>query len=220
MFIVVIGGGKVGYYLVKDLIRSGQEVVLIEKDKRKCGQISDTLGSMVIHGDGCDPVLMQKAGIERADMVVAITGDDEDNLVVCQVAKNKFSVPFTIARANNPKNEEIFKILGIDATISSTNLILNLIEQEVAYKGVLTILPIQKKSGIEIVEITITRDSPAIDKPIKDLHTPVECIIAGVIRDNKWTIPDGNFVLRANDMVITLVKNEFLEQLKKILIRL
>lgn len=218
MFIIVVGGGKLGYYLIKDLINSGQETVLIEKDKKKTDRLSEALGSMVINGDGCDPSVLQEAGIERSDMIVAITGDDEDNLVICQVAKNKFNVPFAIARVNNPKNEEIFKKLGIDATISSTNLILNLIEQEVAYKGVLTILPIQKRIGIEIVEMTLTKNSPAVNKAIKGLNIPSECIIAGVVRDDKWIIPDGNFVLQVNDLVISLVKNELLEQLKNILV--
>lgn len=218
MFIIVIGGGKVGYYLVKDLINTGQEVVLIEKDRFKCQQAVTTIGNIVVEGDGCDPNILQKAGIERADIVVATTGDDEDNLILCQVAKNKFNVPFTIARVNNPTNEEIFKRLGINATISSTNLILNLIEQEVAFKGVLTILPIQKKFGIELIETTITRDSPALNKSIKDLNTPSECLFAGVIREKKWIIPDGNFVLMVNDLVITIVKSQHQSDIMKILL--
>jgi len=127
-------------------------------------------------------------------------------------------VPFTIARVNNPTNEEIFKRLGINATISSTNLILNLIEQEVAFKGVLTILPIQKKFGIELIETTITRDSPALNKSIKDLNTPAECLFAGVIREKKWIIPDGNFVLMVNDLVITIVKSQHQSDIMKILL--
>lgn len=216
MFIIIVGGGKVGNYLAIDLLSSGQEISLIEKNKEKCNQISEILGSFVIQGDGCDPSVLQLSGIERADIIVAITGDDEDNLIICQIAKNKFNVPFTIARANNPKNEEIFRQLGIDATVSSTNIILSMIEQEVAYKGIMTSLGI-KRGGIEIVETLITKESPALNKTLKELNTPSDCLIAGVIRNDNWLIPDGNTVIQVNDMLITLIKKEKFNVLKNIL---
>src|SRR5439155_5065118 len=118
VFVLVIGGGKVGYYLTKELIDSGHEVVLMEKDRDRANQIADEVGSIVISHDGCEGKYLAEAGANRADIVAAVTGDDEDNLVICQMAKHHFDVPRTIARVHNPKNEELFKHLGVDELIS------------------------------------------------------------------------------------------------------
>ena len=121
MYIIVVGGGKVGYYLTKTLVNEGYEVLLIEKNSRKADIYSERFGSVILEGDGAESTTLEAAGIGRADVVIAVTGEDEDNLVICQTAKKRFNVPRTIARVNNPKNEEIFKKLGIDVTVSSTN---------------------------------------------------------------------------------------------------
>jgi trk system potassium uptake protein TrkA len=131
MYIVVIGGGRVGYYLTRALLEQGHEVLVIEKNATVCEIINEELGSICIRGDGCEISTLAEAGTERADMLVAVTGDDEDNLVSCQVAKQKFNVPKTISRIRNPKNETLFKKLGIDITISSTNLLMEAIEEAV-----------------------------------------------------------------------------------------
>src|SRR5450756_1174488 len=125
MYIVVAGGGKVGFYLAKGLVNEGHELAIIERDRRKCEQIQEDLGSVVVRGDAAEAATLAEAGASRADVVVAVTGDDEDNLVICQMAKRKFQVQRTIARINNPKNERIFKLLGIDATVSSTEVIMS-----------------------------------------------------------------------------------------------
>src|SRR5215208_3178216 len=130
MFVLVVGGGKVGYYLTKELIESGHEVALMEKDRGRADQIADEVGSVVIGHDGCEGKYLQEAGANRADIVAAVTGDDEDNLVICQMAKHHFDVPRTIARVNNPKNERLFRHLGVDEIISPTRMILGSIEQD------------------------------------------------------------------------------------------
>ena len=129
MYIIVAGGGKVGYYLTRELLTKGHEVVLIELLSRKVTALSATLGDVVLEGDAADASTLEQAGVVRADLVIAVTGHDEDNLVICQMVKRKFNVPRTIARINNPKNERIFKRLGIDSTVSTTNLVLAAIEQ-------------------------------------------------------------------------------------------
>ena len=131
MFVLVVGGGKVGYYLTKELIESGHEVVLMEKDRARAAQIADELGSIVVPHDGCEGKYLGEAGSNRADIVAAVTGDDEDNLVICQMAKHHFDVPKTIARVNNPKNEELFRHLGVDEIISPTRMALGSIEQDI-----------------------------------------------------------------------------------------
>jgi len=131
VFVLVVGGGKVGYYLAKELLDSGHEVALMEKDPDRARQIADEIGSIVIAHDGCEGKYLGEAGANRADAIAAVTGDDEDNLVICQMAKHHFDVPRTIARVNNPKNEALFRHLGVDELISPTRMILGSIEQDI-----------------------------------------------------------------------------------------
>ena len=132
MYVIVIGGGKVGYYLTKHLIERGYEVTLIEKDSRRAEALTSQLGEVVMVGDGDEMAFLATTGMERADVVVAVTGDDEDNLVACQLAKRKFNVPRTVARVNNPSNVQIFKTLGVDVAVSATEVLLDLLERELA----------------------------------------------------------------------------------------
>src|SRR5437762_6808202 len=131
MFVLVVGGGKVGYYLSKELVESGHEVVLMEKDHARAEQIEDEIGSIVLAHDGCEGTYLAEAGANRADIVAAVTGDDEDNLVICQMAKHHFDVPRTIARVNNPKNEDLFRHLGVDEIISPTVMAIGSIQQDI-----------------------------------------------------------------------------------------
>ncbi|MBE0415482.1 MAG: TrkA family potassium uptake protein, partial [Dehalococcoidia bacterium] len=154
MYIIVVGGGKIGFYLTAALLNEGHEVLVLEKDARRCEFICEQLGSVVVHGDGCEARTLAEVGTERADMFIAVTDEDEDNLIACQVAKHKFKVPRTIARINNPKNEKLFKKLGIDVTVSSVNLILEHIEEEVPTHPLIHLLTL-KGGGLEIVEVKI-----------------------------------------------------------------
>ncbi|TMC10288.1 MAG: TrkA family potassium uptake protein [Chloroflexi bacterium] len=132
MYAIVIGGGKVGYYLARDLLERGEEVLLLEKDTARSEWLSSQLGSVVLTGDGDEMSFLSTTGMERADVVLAVTGDDEDNLVALQLAKKRFNVKRTIARVNNPANVRIFKILGVDEAISATELLLSAMEEEIA----------------------------------------------------------------------------------------
>src|SRR3954467_2607251 len=168
VFVLVIGGGKVGYYLTKELIDSGHEVVLMEKDHDRADQIADEIGSIVIAHDGCEGKYLAEAGANRADIVAAVTGDDEDNLVICQMAKHHFDVPRTIARVNNPKNEELFRHLGVDEIISPTRMILASLEQDIPVHELLHIA--QLRGGeLDLVEAQIGEDSPAIGRKPNDI---------------------------------------------------
>ncbi len=140
MYVIVAGGGKIGHYLSRALVDAGHEVLLVEKDKARADYLAEELGEAVALGDACEVRTMREIGMERADVVVAVTGDDEDNLVICQMAKLKFNVPRAIARVNNPENEDIFQRLGIDTTVSSTKIIFNLIEQQIETNEVKAIL--------------------------------------------------------------------------------
>ncbi len=208
MYIVVIGGGRLGYYLTKALLDEGHEVLAIEKDATICEAVTDELGSVCIRGDGCETATLNEVGTGRADMLIAVTGDDEDNLVACQVAKHKFNVPFTIARIRNPKNETIFKKLGIDATVSSTNIILEYIEQEVPTHPLMHLLTIRDK-GMEIVEVKIPPESTTVGKPVKELSLPPESKLSLIIRKRqKPLIPRANTILQAEDQIIAVTTPE------------
>ncbi len=207
MYVIVVGGGKVGYYLAKELVEDGQEVLLIEKDGAKCERIAEELGDVVLRGDGCEATTMAMAGFGRADMVIAVTGDDEDNLVSCQVAKVKFSVPRTIARINNPKNKEIFRRLGIDTTISATAAILAQIEQELPTHPLIPLLTLT--GGLEIIGLKIPPTAAVVGKSIRDLMLPHQSLIALIIdRAGVPSVPTSETVLRAEDEVVAVTRTE------------
>lgn len=208
MYILVVGGGKVGYYLAKQLVSEGHEVLVIEKDAKKCEQIAEELGSIVLRGDGCEASTLADAGTGRADMVIAVTGDDEDNLIVCQVAKRLFHVGRTLARINNPKNETIFRKLGIDFTISSTNVILEHIEHELPSHPLIRLFNL-KNVGLDIVEIKIGPDSPVVGKSLREITLPRDCRLALVInRQLGAIIPTGDTVLSPHDEILAVAKPE------------
>lgn len=208
MYIIIVGGGRVGYYLAKALLGEGHEVLLIEKEAAICETITDELGSVCLRGDGCEAATLAEAGTNRADLLIAVTGDDEDNLVACQVAKHKFKVPRTIARIGNPKNEVLFKKLGIDVTISSTNIILENIEAQVATHPLTHLLKIREQN-LEIVEVRIPPDSPAVNKPLKELSLPSASQLCLIIRQGqKPIIPTLNTIIQGGDQIIAVTTPE------------
>lgn len=209
MNIVVVGGGKVGYYLVKKLVNDGHTVALIEKDRARCEQIASGIDTMVINGDGCDISILEQAGIARTDVFAAVTGSDEDNFVACQLAKTGYNVLRTVARVNNPNNEAIFSELGVDVPVNSTTIIAKIVEEEVSLDDFINLLSF-KKGNISLVRVDISEDSPAIGKMIKDIALPPDSVLVSIIRGGDIIAPKGETVLaRGDDVVaITSVGNE------------
>ncbi len=206
MFVLVVGGGKVGYYLTKELSESGHEVVLMEKDRGRADQIADEIGSIVVAKDGCEGSALAEAGANRADVVAAVTGDDEDNLVICQMAKHHFSVPKTIARVNNPKNEPLFKHLGVDELISPTRMILGSIEQDIPVHELLHLAPLS--GDFELIEAHLDEGSPAVGRNPRDIDLPDGCAIVAIVRDDTAQAVRADTVLRAGDRVIATGRPE------------
>ncbi len=214
MYIIVVGGGRVGYYLTKALLEDGHVVLLVEENANICGNINEELGSICLRGDGCEAATLEEVGAGRADMLIAATGDDEDNLVACQVAKHKFNVPRTIARIRNPKNEAFFKQMGIDVTVSATNIILEHIEEEVPTHPLTHLLSIED-NGLELVEIKITPESTSVGKTVRELSLPQGSELSLVIRkDGKHRVPTSNTTIRAGDRIIALTTPELEEPLR------
>ncbi len=217
MYIIVIGGGKVGYHLAKALLAEGHEVLVIEKDRGRVEFICSDLGSICLLGDGCEATTLAEAGTARADMLIAVTGDDEDNLVSCQVAKHKFKVPRTIARSSNPKNETLFRMLGIDVTVSSTNVIMESIQQEVPTHMLTHLLNIQDR-GLELVEIKIPADAKSAGEKIKDIALPSGSILALIIRrDQRPQMVTQDTIIQTGDQIIALTTSDTEEELKSAL---
>jgi trk system potassium uptake protein TrkA len=217
VYIIVVGGGKVGYYLTKTLLNEGHEALLIERDVNKVETYSDRFGSVVLAGDGAEASVLAAAGAARADVVIAVTGEDEDNLVVCQVAKAKFHVARTIARVNNPKNEQLFRLLGIDVTVSQTNYILNLIEQAIPERNFIHLLSL-RHADLAIIEATISKDSPVVNKAIEDIELPVDCVITAIARGADLIVPRGSTEILPGDDIIAVTHREEEDELRRLLI--
>lgn len=211
MNIIIVGGGKVGYYLTKTLLPYKHKVTVIEPQKELCEKIADQLNIAVVNGDGTNIDDLSSCGADKADIFIAVTGRDEDNLIACQLAKRNFGVKRTIARVNNPKNITVFERLGVDMAVSSTSIIADLIEQEVDYNGMKTLMKL-KNGKIALSEILITAGSPVCNKSLKDIDIPRDCILVSVIRDEEVVIPNGFTVLHEGDYVIAVSSQE--DQLK------
>jgi trk system potassium uptake protein len=207
MYIIIVGAGKVGFYLTKHLLSAGHEVAVIEKNPKKVENIINDLGGIAVQGDGSDAGPMQEAGMNRADIVVAATGDDEDNLIVCQMAKKKFGVKRTIARINNPKNEHIFSVLGIDTTVSYVDALVAQIEREIPAHSLIHLLTL-RDVDVSFIEKQISPSAAVVGKAINDLHLPEHFLIALVIRGDEAIIPKGTTVFEAGDEVVAVTSRE------------
>lgn len=207
MYIVVVGGGKVGYHLTKSLLGEGQEVLVIERDSGKADRITRDLGATVITGDGAEVSILEMAGLERADVIAAVTGHDEDNLIIAQVAKGRFNVPRTVARINNPRNEFIFSKLGIDATVSATQIILSVIQQSIPKHPFVHLLTMQE-GGVEFVELQLTETSPATGHRAGEIDLPADTALPLLIREGKPVVVQADTPLRAEDSLIAVTTQE------------
>lgn len=217
MYLIVVGGGKVGYYLTKTLLSEDHEVLLIEREPGKVENFSERLGNVVLHGDGAEAAVLARAGAARADVVIAVTGEDEDNLVICQMAKQKFDVSRTIARVNNPKNEQLFRLLGIDVTVSQTNFILNLIGQAIPERSFIHLMNL-RYAGLAIVEASITERSPVANHMISEIDLPVSCAIAAIARGNRVIVPESDTVIEVGDEIIAVTHLSQEEELRSLLV--
>jgi trk system potassium uptake protein len=215
MFLIIAGGGSIGYHLLKHQLTELNEVILIEKDPARCKCITEDLGNLVILGDACDPAILEKAGIARADMVVATTGRDQDNLVICQIARKKYHIPHTLALANDPANLDLYKKLGVDAAVSAVDTILKRIELNIAIQE--NIATIAKEGNAQIVRANLYLDSPAVGKTLADLVLPERAVISAVIRDDEMQSLTPDFRMQSDDVIIAITPENSFEDLKNVL---
>ena len=209
MYILIVGAGKVGYSLAQRLIQDNHSVALIEKDKSVCEEMTRQLDILVINGDGCSLAVLKEAGIERSDVVAAVTGDDEDNLIICQLAKERFSIGRTVGRVNDPKNEHIFFELGVDIPINATTIIAKIIEEEVSFSDFVNLLSF-KRGKLAIVRVDLPEDAPVINQKLEDIQLPPDSVLVSILRGEEVIVPRGDTILESGDDIIalTMVGNE------------
>ena len=224
MNIIVIGGGKVGFYLCKTLIEHGHQPLIIEKNKQTCEYLSNQLDISAINADGSTIEALTSANASKADSVIAVTGQDQDNLISCQLAKKIFHVPKTVARVNNPKNAEVMKKLGVDIPISSTDNIARLLEREVdtaRIKSLLSGLNLQKVKSLlslnrgeaSLCELMIPDNYVLSGKRLFELDIPEDAVIAAIFRQDKLIIPRGNAQIISGDKVLVIAKDRIIHEL-------
>lgn len=205
MYAIVIGGGKVGLNLTRELLAKGHEVTLVESSRMRYLAIEDELEHSAQYGDGTELWVLERAGIQRADLVVAVTGDDEDNMLVCQVAKEKYRCDHIIARVNNPRNYSHFKLLGIQPVVSATDLILRLIEHEVPRYGLVHLLALEEE-GLEIIELEVAPESPVVGRALSGIAMPDGSLFISVLRDGSGFVPKADTVIEAGDRVLLVLE--------------
>ena len=217
MYLIVVGGGKVGFYLTQTLLAEGHEVLLIERSPERAAEILEQLGSAVVAGDGAEAATLQAAGAARAEVVVAVTGEDEDNLVICQMAKLKFHVGRTIARVNNPKNEQLFRLLGIDVTVSQTNYILSLIEQAIPDRSFVHLLSLSH-ADLAVVDAKISATSAVAHRALGEIVLPADTIITAVARGAHLFVPSAATELLPGDDIIAVAHRDREDELRRLLV--
>lgn len=209
---IIIGGGKIGYHLLKTLSSSKYEVTLVEKKKDVCEKIAGEVDADIICGDGTDLEILKDAGIEDANVIAAVTGTDEENLVICQIAKISFDIARTIIRVNNPKNIEMFKKLGVDKIVCSTQVIANLIEYEFDKENLKVIQALERGSML-LVEISVEKQNPWRNCMIKDIDLPHESVVVSVLREDNVIFPKGDTQILFGDKILMITNKNTISDL-------
>jgi trk system potassium uptake protein TrkA len=204
VYAIIAGAGKVGRNLASELINKDHEVTLIESYRPAYLAIEEEFEHAVQYGDATELWVLERAGIQRADLVIAVTGDDEDNILVCQVAKEKYLCDRVIARVNNPRNHDHFRLLGIMPAVSATDLILRLIEHEVPRYGLVHLLALEEER-LEIIELEVADDAPTVGEKVADIELPEGSLIISVLRGGTGFVPKADTTIEAGDEVLLVL---------------
>ncbi len=217
LYVIVVGGGNVGVQLCKRLIARGHEVVLMEKDARQAQKLGNLIGDEnVVHGDGCDLITQRSTGFNRADIVVSVTGEDEDNLICCQLAKEVWKVKRVVARVNDPSHETVFRELGIDDTVSATGIIFSLIDQQISSDELIPVGHLHK-GHVEVVESVLSERSPLLGRAVRDIALPQGSFIVSIFRDGVATQVTGDSTFSVGDTVVAMVPIVRADELRAVL---
>jgi trk system potassium uptake protein len=204
MYVVIAGAGKVGWNLARELMAKGHEVTVIESERARYLTVEQELEHAIQYGDATELWVLERAGINRADLTIAVTGDDEDNLLICQIAKEKYLCSRIIARVNNPRNRQYFELLGIQPAVSATDLILRLIEHEVPSYGLVHLLDLRDEQ-LEIIEVEVGQGAPAAGRRVSDVELPDGSLIISVLRNGRGFVPSAETVIDPGDEVLLVL---------------
>jgi trk system potassium uptake protein TrkA len=219
MYVLIAGGGKVGANVARTLMRLGHEVTLIEQRSGRFGQLEEEFEHQVQHGDATELHVLEHAGIARPpDIVLALTGDDEDNMVICQIAQARYHVPKVIARVNDPRNQAHFDLLGISPTICATSSVMALVEHEVPEHDLIHLLELRKEN-LEIVEVQIDKASPSAGKRVESLSLPEGARLISVMRNGQAEIAVGSTELQPGDQVLAILQPGKEDELRRVLLK-
>jgi trk system potassium uptake protein TrkA len=219
MYVIVAGGGKVGANLTRSLLRLGHEVTLVEQRRQRFEVLEEEFEHQVMNGDATELHVLELAGIARPpDFLIAATGDDEDNIVICQLGREKYGVPKVIARVNDPRNQPHFDLLGISPTICATSGLLALVEHEVPEHDLVHLLELRKEN-LEIVEVQIDKGSPCAGKLLEGLALPDGSQVISIVRDGQAQIASGTTRLEPGDQVLAILQPGKEDELRRILLR-
>ncbi|MBR5485371.1 MAG: NAD-binding protein [Oscillospiraceae bacterium] len=213
MRVIIVGAGKVGYYLAKTLMEHGHSPYIIEKDKQRCTHVANTLDVVVFHGDGSTMEMLEMAQADHAEAIVSVTGLDQDNLIACQLAKQVFNVPKTVARVNNPKNAQIMKKLGVDIPVSTTDSISHLLEREIDTSAMKQLLSLNRGEAA-VYEIEVPKNYKMSGIRLMELRLPEESVIASITRDGQLIIPRGNTQIIGGDKLLIIAADKVIFDLK------
>ncbi len=215
--IIVAGGGKLGAALARDLVEAGQEVVVLECNRRKAQVLEDQLGSSVLLCDASEGRWLRAAGVQRADLLIAVTGHDEDNIVICQLGRALSNGRLrTIARVNNPKNGDTFRLLGIEALVDATDLVMATIEEDVRVSPAIHLVRL-RSAGLDLVEFPVMTGSPAVGRPLRELRLPKDgYLISVILRGSEAVFPSADTVLQAGDAVVAVVSSARERELREL----
>lgn len=219
MRVIVAGGGKVGYYLAKTLLDRRHQVTIIEQDEGRCRFLAEQLNALVLRGDATDPALLADAGAHEAETLAAVTGKDEENFLICQLARRKFAVKRVIARASNPKNQRVMRELGIDLVVSSTSIIADLIERELATQAIHTLLTFHH-GEMTLLEVDLPSGAPAVGRRVREMaHSlPADSVLVALIRGDQVIFPRGETRLQAHDAVLAVTTHNSEPALRAVLL--
>ncbi|MBI3406517.1 MAG: NAD-binding protein, partial [Acidobacteria bacterium] len=216
LYAIIVGGGRVGYFLARDLMENNIEVAIIESSKEIYDLVSTQVECPVIFGDGSSTSVLRQAHAERCNVFVAVTNHDHDNLIACQIAKQQFGVPKTIARVKNPKNEAVMQVLGVDITVSSTSIITGVIQSELPHTRMRQLLNLHA-GNLEMMEYRLDKTSPVVGKHLRELELPPACNIVTIFRNGDAIVPRGETQLSDGDKVLVLVKMSVEAELRKMM---
>ena len=204
MYVIIAGAGKVGWNLARELIEKGHEVTLLEQNRARFLQVEQELEHRIQYGDATELWVLERAGVQRADLTIAVTGDDEDNILICQMARDKYLCERIVARVNNPRNLQHFRLLGINPCVSATDLILRLIEHEVPQYGLVHLLDLEE-DRLEIIEMTVAEGAPAAGVCVADVLMPEGSLIISILRETGGFVPKAETLIEAGDEVLVVL---------------